>query len=277
MSKLPPPEPPKNSEQFLHELVNYYRALLNYHQRSAALAASRLAHVEVLLNLGQPIFEQQATLESASDNGVKKTVERQEAPISAKLPSLEQLGASAIQLSFPNLEDLEELLKINRGKMLRLDYIVRILCGRLADEELNSVTQVVEQLLEQGASQGRWAAVPDSPGCWTIDLGEFPELAVSPTKGRSRKKGVSRLPDNEKLDRYKNLTEAIKTCLEENAPKALSINDILDWFYPNGLPIEYRKRARQAIRDVVIKKCGQVGCWKRFAVGFYMPYPADAN
>ncbi|AFY75884.1 hypothetical protein Ple7327_0428 [Pleurocapsa sp. PCC 7327] len=275
MTKLPLPEPPQNSEQFLHELANYYRALLNYHQRSATLAASRLAHVETLLNLGQPTLEQQATLEPGLDSVIKTTVERQESLTSTQLPSSEQPGAISIGSFLPNLEDLEELLKTNRGKMLHLDYIVRILCGRLADKELYSVKQVVKQLLERGASQGRWMAVPDSPDCWTIDLSEFPELASLPTKGRSRKRGVSRLPGNEKLDRYKNLTEAIRNCLEENMPKAMSINDILDWFYPQGLPQENKKRARQAIRDVVIKKCGQVGCWKRFAVGLYMPYPAE--
>jgi hypothetical protein len=263
MTNLPPPEPPRNSEQFLHELVNYYRALLNYHQSSAAFAASSLAHVEALLSLGQPTFAppQQTTLELMPDNGMKRTINQ---------PSLEQ--PEAIAPSLPSFNDVELILNANRGKMLHLDYIVRILCGRMADKELNLAKQVIEQLLEQGASQGKWYAVPDSPDCWTIDLREFPELAPPRKSKYGNRRGEPRLPANEILDRHKNLTAAIKTCLEENA-KPMTINSMLDWFYPDGLLPEQRKRARQAIRDVVIKKCGQIGCWKRFATGLYISYP----
>jgi hypothetical protein len=274
MSPLPPPEPPQNREQFLQELVNYYRAMLDYHQRAVALAASSLAHAEamLMLNSGQSLLKERlAMVEPAFHNGLKGA----ESSIAPKLTNPEPLEAIALGTSLPSLETLEKLLNDNRGKMLQLDYIVRILCGRLADKELNLVTQVVEQLLELGASQGRWASVPDSPECWTIDLQEFPELAVSSKKDKIRRRGEPRLPASERLDRYRNLTEAVTSCLEENAPKAMNINDMLDWFYPDGLLPEQKKRARQAIRDVIMKKCNQVGCWKRFAVGLYVPNPGE--
>jgi hypothetical protein len=45
-----PPVAPTASREVLLELAAYYRQLTEYHQRSAAIAAQQLAHVEVLLN-----------------------------------------------------------------------------------------------------------------------------------------------------------------------------------------------------------------------------------
>ncbi|NJO94400.1 MAG: hypothetical protein HC820_08840 [Hydrococcus sp. RM1_1_31] len=127
-------------------------------------------------------------------------------------------------MSLPTLQELEELLKANRGKMLHLDYIVRMLCGRLADKELNLVTQVTEHLLEEGTRENRWSPVPDSPGCWTINLGDFPKIASPPqtktkTNGKSSRVLTSRLPASDRLNRYQTLTAAIEACLQEKAPQ----------------------------------------------------------
>jgi hypothetical protein len=45
-----PPVPPTASREVLIELAAYYRQLTEYHQRSAAIAAQQLAHVEVLIS-----------------------------------------------------------------------------------------------------------------------------------------------------------------------------------------------------------------------------------
>ncbi|NJO94399.1 MAG: hypothetical protein HC820_08835, partial [Hydrococcus sp. RM1_1_31] len=74
--KLSPPEPPQNSQQFLYQLVDYYRALLDYHQQAAAQAASDLAHLEALSNGFQSSLEQQATLELAADNNIQSLITR---------------------------------------------------------------------------------------------------------------------------------------------------------------------------------------------------------
>jgi hypothetical protein len=258
-----PPEPPRNSQQFLQELVDYYRALLDHHQREAAMAASSLGHLEALLNMNPPLAQQQqVTLELVAASNSQTAI-------------VEQKGSTAeraIGPLLPTLEEIEELLKANRGKMLHLDYLVRVLCGRLEDQQEESVTVAIAQLLERGASQGRWSAVPDSPDCWTIDLKDFPDLVstLQSGKGRSRKKIISRLPLNEKLDQYNTLTEAILACLQNNAPKSMNVNEILDWFYPEGLSLEEQPKAKEAIKDVIIKKCGLPGCWKRVETGRYV-------
>lgn len=275
MVKLSPPEPPQHSQQFLYQLVDYYRALLDYHQQAAALAASDLAHLEALSNGFQSSLEQQATLELAADNNIQSLNNQIELPTAAESLTPEQSPTVVDKLSLPTLQELEELLKANRGKMLHLDYIVRMLCGRLADKELNLVTQVTEHLLEEGTRENRWSPVPDSPGCWTIDLGDFPKIASPPqtktkTNGKSSRVLTSRLPASDRLNRYQTLTAAIEACLQEKAPNAIAVDDILGWLYPYELSTEQKKRAREAVSDILSKKCGQSGYWKRIAKGRYV-------
>lgn len=271
MLELPPPHPPSNSDRFLQELIDYYRALLDYHQKSAVQAASSLAHVEALLNAKSSLVLQTSKpLEQVSHNGKQNSISALEeiAPTVEEFLSLER---PAVDVSLPTLDHIEELFKANRGAMLHLDYIVRVLCGRLEDDALERVNQEVAQLLELGVSQGKWFAIPDSPDCWTIDLKDFPELTSEKTvnKVRSRRKLLSRLPEDGKVHQYPTLTDAIVACLQDNVPKALTINQMLDWFYPEGMPAEDKKRARQAIRDIVMKKCGRANCWKRVGTGIY--------
>jgi hypothetical protein len=270
MLELPPPQPPSNSDRFLQELIDYYSALLDYHQKSAVQAASSLAHVKALLNAKPPLVQQQSEPLELSHNGKQNSISTLEeiAPTVEEFLSLERPAADVV---LPSLDHIEELFKANCGTMLHLDYIVRVLCGRLEDEALEQVSKEILQMLELGVSQGKWFAIPDSPDCWTLSLEDFPELTSEKTvnKVRARRKLLSRLPENGKVHQYSTLTDAIVACLQENAPKALTINQMLDWFYPQGMPAEDKKRARQAIRDIVMKKCGRDNCWKRVGTGVY--------
>jgi hypothetical protein len=272
MIELPPPQPPSNSDRFLHDLIDYYRALLDYHQKLATQAASSLAHIEALLNAKSFTWQQSQPLERVSYNGKQNDISTLEeiAPTIEEFLTLERPDVD-VDVSLPSLDHIEELFKVNRGKMLHLDYIVRVLCGHLEGETLERVTEEIVQMLELGVSQGKWFAILDSPNCWTLSLEDFPELTSEKTinKVRTRRKLISRLPDNGKVHQYPTLTDAIVACLQENAPKALTINQMLDWFYPEGMPTEDKKRARQAIRDIVMKKCGRDNCWKRVGTGIY--------
>ncbi|NJP20489.1 MAG: hypothetical protein HC763_17475 [Hydrococcus sp. CRU_1_1] len=272
MLKMPPPEPPKDTEQFLQELIDYYRTLLDYHQRAAAQAVASLTHLEALLDMSRAsasLGRQSVTLDLISNSNAIAPPE---------LPSMQQSEETLeSHLSIPTLEDLEELLTINRGKILHIDYIVRILCGKQSEEEQQEIARSVEQLLESGTHEGKWSSIPDSPGCWTLDLTEFPDLIKEQSKGQSRKKLISRLPINERLDQFTSLTEAIRGCLEANAPKSMNVGEMLEWFYPEGIASEKKQRAREAIKDVIIKKCGLPNCWKRVAIGRYALNPSHSK
>ncbi|MDJ0717628.1 MAG: hypothetical protein QNJ54_25970 [Prochloraceae cyanobacterium] len=45
----PPPEPPKNSEEFLKSLEEYYRQLCSYHEKGLSIAKQKLSQIQALL------------------------------------------------------------------------------------------------------------------------------------------------------------------------------------------------------------------------------------
>ncbi|MDJ0719136.1 MAG: hypothetical protein QNJ54_33735, partial [Prochloraceae cyanobacterium] len=45
----PPPEPPKNSEEFLKSLEEYYRQLCSYHEKGLSSANQKLSQIQALL------------------------------------------------------------------------------------------------------------------------------------------------------------------------------------------------------------------------------------
>ena len=228
----PPPEPPTVAEEFLHQLADYYRQLVEYHQRAATAAAQQLAHLEALLHperlLDFPKDVPYWQLPVASDQS------RSVAPHEAISVTNEQESLTG---------------------------------------HCESVTAATRQLLEEGATQGKWCAVPDSPDCWTIDLKDFPDLAATkPDQGRSKpqaKHSLRTIPDCEKLVQYGTVKAAIAACLEEHSPVPMTIWQVVDWFYPQGQPSEVRRKAYGAISKALSDGCDRLG-WRRVSPGRYV-------
>ena len=273
----PPPKPAPETEQALSQLATYYRQLIAYHQQSAAIASSKLSQIEALItaNSLSPVstsstsWQYSSPLSSLQDHDRELVAEIEEETKSlpeAKLPSNEELSKT-----------IQKILRANKGKMLRLDYLSLEVGEKLRifppyQPQLKSKLQ---QLLEQGVDFGLWASVPDSPDCWTYNLADFPDLASSPKKAKShnrpvRKKpyNLSRLPSCEKIDEFGTLTGAIRECLRQYAPQPLDAHQVMAWMYPNGLSEKDRPRAYQAISDGLNKGCSRKH-WQRVEVGIY--------
>lgn len=157
----PLPTPPQGSEQWLHQLVSYYRQLVDYHQQAAQNAARQLAHLEVLL----------------SNNDRTSTVAVSGAIHDINHPS-EQVKEVQVLPSFPRelIDRIAALLTLEKGHALHLDYIVRTLYGQLEPETLKLTTDWVKQALGEGEAVGKWSSIPDSPQCWTLDLDELNQI-----------------------------------------------------------------------------------------------------
>ena len=270
----PPPKPSHNTEQALVELANYYRQLVVYHQQSAAIAASQLAQIETLLNpslasnsawQSPPLnsFANQGELLAELETAPKRLPERQ-------LPHPEEL-----------IKSLQLTLATNRGKILRLDYLVLEIAESnfLPPSQYPGLKKQLKPILEQGERQGLWASIPDSPDCWTLDLKDFPDLVTqSATKSKSTKKtkkkssrpayNRSRLPHAGKMKEYETLTAAISQCLREHAPRTMDAHQVMDWIYPGGLSEKVRNKAYQAISDGLNKGCSRKH-WERAEIGWY--------
>ncbi|MGF1540032.1 MAG: hypothetical protein ACFCU5_06205 [Pleurocapsa sp.] len=271
----PPAKPSQNTEQALVELANYYRQLVVYHQQSAAIAASQLAQIETLLN---PSLTSSPTWQSIPFNSVVNPPE-----LVAELAT-ERKSLPERQLPTPEefVKSIQSILAVNRGKILRLDYLVLEIAENYGfpPSQYPALKQQLKQTLDKGEHQGLWASIPDSVDCWTLDLQDFPDLVPqSLSKSRSTKKSKtkrssraaynrSRLPNLGRMKEYETLTAAISQCLREYAPQTVDAHQVMDWIYPDGLSDKVRNKAYQAISDGLNKGCSRKH-WERAEIGWY--------
>ena len=286
----PPPTPPSDGEEFLLQMADYYRDLVDYHQKAAQQAHLRLSYVEALLPdsvrdaslveaVNPPLFERRSLQELAGAKEAdtqpteaedreeiqadpKEEPDRQSSETSPQLPGLDQPLT-------PTDDEIAKLLEANRGKILHLDYIVVELVAPKPDY-VGIVTAAVDKLLHEGEKQGRWASVPDSPNCWTIDLREFPDLVSEKASSAktTRKTQTTSYPPSEKLEEYESLSQAIRSCLKEHHPSSLNTGEIFDWLYPDGLPKKQEFKVKKAIGNALLNRGKSLG-WRRVRVGRY--------
>lgn len=271
----PPPKPAPETEQALSQLATYYRQLIAYHQQSAAIASSKLAQLEAILTANSFSLDaswQYGSFSLPQGNGSELIAELEDENKSlpeAKLPPKEELSKT-----------LQKILKANKGKMLRLDYLSLEVGEKLKVFPLYQpqLKAQLQQILEQGTDFGLWASVPDSPDCWTYNLADFPDLDFTATSGKKKARtntakkkrpyNLSRLPDCDKIDEYGTLTSTIRECLRQYAPEPLDAHQVMAWMYPKGLNEKDKARAYQAVSDGLNKGCSR-NHWQRVEVGLY--------
>ena len=272
----PPPKPAPETEQALSQLAAYYRQLIAYHQQSAAIASSKLTQLEAILSANgfslNPAWQYSSFSSFSQGNDSELIAELEDDNKSlpeAKLPPKEELSKT-----------LQKILKANKGKMLRLDYLSLEVGEKLKVFPFyqTQLKAQLQQILEQGKDFGLWASVPDSPECWTYSLADFPDFdsagSLSKKKARTdnlRKKrpyNLSRLPPCDKIDEYGTLTATIRECLRQYAPQPLDANQVMAWMYPEGLNEKDKAKAYQAVSDGLNKGCSRKH-WQRVEVGLY--------
>ncbi len=162
-------------------------------------------------------------------------------------------------------QPIGELLELNRGKILQIDYLARELSP---NQELIE-KQELESILVQGEKEELWASVPEAPGCWTIDLKEIAEVGVkskSQKKKKRRRKNLT--PKKGKMRQYQTLTQAVTDCVSQNYPQVMTTDKISEWLYPRGLSEVESQQVKNAIGKVLSKGSGDL--WTRVAVGKYV-------
>jgi len=115
---------------------------------------------------------------------------------------------------------VEKLLSEHSGSILDTDYIIYSLQGKLEPEEIKQEKLRMYDTLKKGAEKGMWDRVPDSPGCYTLDLklvdsDSGKKEAEDNKRQGHQSKGKSK---DEILPRYQNLSliEAVETVVREN-------------------------------------------------------------
>jgi len=120
-------------------------------------------------------------------------------------------------------EAVEQLLQENEGSILHLDYIVRAVHGEVEPEDLKAERLRMNDTLRKGVEKGLWEKVPDSPGCYTIDLKLIASNSpAQDTKSRQQKQITK--SNEQLLARYQNMsfTAAVTTIVEENVDEVLT-------------------------------------------------------
>ncbi|MBH8553859.1 hypothetical protein I8751_16070 [Nostocaceae cyanobacterium CENA357] len=68
------------------------------------------------------------------------------------------------------MEAIKKLLEEHSGTVCHIDFIVRSLYGDLEQPVFKVVKGRVQSSLTQGRERNAWSAIPDEPGCYTLDL-----------------------------------------------------------------------------------------------------------
>lgn len=90
---------------------------------------------------------------------------------------------------------------------------------------------------------------------------------TSKTK-KSSKSFSSRLPLSEKLAHHETIVDAVAVCLQEYYPRVVSVRNILEYYYPDGLDKLSKKKAYASFSDCLSKGAEKQG-WVKISVGNY--------
>ena len=109
----------------------------------------------------------------------------------------------------------------------------------------------------------------------TKSISSKAEKTKKPTKKKntgktkkSTKAFSSRLPYSEKLAANETIVDAVALCLQEYYPQVISAEDLVKYYYPEGLEGETKKRANGAFSNCLSKGAGKRG-WIKASIGKY--------
>jgi hypothetical protein len=156
----------------------------------------------------------------------------------------------------PRLEAIERILRENMGTVCHIDFIVRSLYGDLESSLFKVVKSRVQSSLTHGKEKGYWSAVPEEPGCYTLDIslvipqnGKAKSKAVKPNK----KKKPFLLPKARRVPMLaefegKFLIDAICILLQRNSGRIFSVGDVITGLY-GDLNAEQLREIKTAVHN----------------------------
>ncbi len=290
----PPPPPPNLSQQALMDLANYYRNLAEYHEQAASVANQQLTHLEALLKPmlqvgSQGLSAKEFTLTPPSFDESYKTngfVEMIAVTSTATLEPEEEDEKQQEKEDEVVTTNKKATTKANNttGKKANTKTSTRAKVKPSAKAVIIPSTNIITKTVFKEEEE-----LPEEPH-------EAPSAEVekilreleqadepSPSKSTSKKQKTkkprenfqskrppnSRLPFSPKLDQCGSLTAAIATVLKENSPSAMNADKVLQWLYPDDLPIDERKHVRSSILHMLNQGCDYKG-WKRLRPGEYV-------
>ncbi|MBD2138624.1 hypothetical protein H6F32_13735 [Anabaena sp. FACHB-1237] len=155
------------------------------------------------------------------------------------------------------MEALKKLLREYLGTVCHIDFIVRSLYGDLEPTIFKVVKGRVQSSLTQGRESGYWSAIPNEPGCYTIDL-----TALGPIHQKGLSKGVkTKTPKHFTRNQSKTvpmlpqfqgqfLIDALTLFLENNPGKVFNVNEIVNGIYGKLDELEIREVKNKVLNEL---------------------------
>ncbi|MDJ0575529.1 MAG: hypothetical protein QNJ65_10235 [Xenococcaceae cyanobacterium MO_234.B1] len=267
---LQPPQAPSTpvvAQQALTDLVNYYRELADFHRSSidyhqklleqhsaeAEAAEKQLASIEALLN---PLTTESVNQEFSSNvNGklVNETV---------IITPLED--KSEVTTSEPKPEKQVEKTTTDAEKSESEDS--KSITG--GSPKNNRKTKSTATKAAKTKSTGNRVAKTKSTATRVAKTKKPTQKKKTNKAKKSTKAPSSRLPYSEKLASHETVVNAVAFCLQEYYPKVITAEDVVKYYYPDGLEGDTKKRAYAAFSDCLIKGAGKRG-WVKVSIGKY--------
>ena len=260
-TRQPPqaPSTPVVAQQALSELVNYYRELAEYHRSSvdyhrqlleqhsqeAEVAEQQLASIEAILH---PL-----TTESVNQDANGKQVNG-----TGQITSLEDKAKDKVS------EEASKTLAVPEVKTVEPKPEKKV---EKTATEIEKSQAKASKSVTQGSPKNR---VQTKSGSSKAAKAKKPTKKKKNTRQakKSTKAFSSRLPYSEKLASCETIVDAVTLCLQEYYPKVINTQDLVNYYYPEGLEGETKKKAYEAFSNSLSKGAGKQG-WVRASIGKY--------
>lgn len=303
--------PPENLRSPLLQMRDYYALLAEEYERKSSAARLQLARVEALLSNWSNRDHNQTTstpvvAESLfnpdengfSDNDLLQAIESQSLPNDSQIDVVNQTPPADITSPPTPVESndshrvaevpmlpqyqginrtqaIERLLQEHKGSVCHIDFVVRSLYGDLEPYVFKVVKGRVQSSLTHGRERKLWFAIPDSPGCFTLDLSLVePQNAVSSKTLKRKPKGAPIPPKAERVPMLPEfagqfLIDAIATFFRQNSGKIFSVDQVIAGVY-GDVDQPYFKDIKNAVHNE-LSRGHRIGRFSRVPnkIGFY--------
>ena len=254
-TRQPPqaPSTPVVAKQALSELVDYYRELAQYHRSSVD-------------------YHRQLLEQHSQDAEV---AEKQLASIEAILHPLTTASVNQDINGTGQITSLEDKAqdKVSEGALKTLAVPEVTTVEPKPEKKVEKTTTEIEKSNAKASKSVTQSSPKNS--VQTKSGSSKAAKAKKPTKSKntrqakkSTKAFSSRLPYSEKLASCETIVDAVALCLQEYYPKVINTQDIVNYYYPEGLARETRKKAYEAFSNSLSKGAGKQG-WIRSSIGKY--------
>jgi hypothetical protein len=188
----------------------------------------------------------------------------------SEVPMLPQYQA------FSRMEAIKQLLQEYIGTVCHIDFIVRSLYGELEPNLFRVVKGRVQSSLTQGRERNAWVAVPEEPGCYTLDLSLIiPGNGNGSVRNVRHKKKKSFVPPKTKvvpmLRAFEGqfLIDAMTSLLEQNPGKVFSVAEVITGLYGELDSQEIREIKNKVLNE--LSRGHRTGRFSRVPdqIGFY--------